>query len=122
LPPEIAEGFWAYVEAVRRDDGEGPPFPQIVPDRDGLRTRKIGRAVRDFIKGLGIEATPYSFRNRFHTALDNPSADRERYICGHKIADIHAGYKEHPPHKTYPFIARINPAGRSERPTGGETG
>lgn len=126
LPPEIAEGFWAYAEAARRDHGEGPLFPQIVPDRDGLRTRKIGRGCRDFIKGLGIEATPYSFRNRFHTALDNlaepkPSADRERYICGHKIADIHAGYKMHLPAETYPFIARINPVGQSGRPTSGET-
>jgi hypothetical protein len=115
LPPDIAEGFWAYVEAVRYGHGKGPLFPGIVPDRDGLRTGKIGRAVRDFIKGLGIEATPYSFRNRFHTQLEGMpdlKPARERYICGHKVEDIHDAYKEHPPHKTYPFIARFNPVGR----------
>jgi hypothetical protein len=125
VPPDIADGFWAYAEAVRRGKGEGPLFPQVVPDRDGLRTRKIGRAVRDFIKGLGIEATPYSFRNRFHTQLEGMpdlKPARERYICGHKVEDVHDAYKEHPPHKTYPFIARINPVGRSDRLTGGETG
>jgi hypothetical protein len=117
LAPDIAGGFWTYAEAVQRGHGGGTLFPQIVPDRDSLRTRKIGQKVRDFIKGLGIEATPYSFRNRFHTALENlpepkPGTARERYICGHKIADVHDGYTEHPPHKTYPFMVRINPVGQ----------
>ena len=116
LPPDIAEGFWAYVERVRLGHGEGPLFPQVYPDRDGVRTGKIGAAVRAFIRALGIEGLPYSFRNRFHTALDGlsepkPSADRERYICGHTTIDVHAAYKMHPPHKTYPFIARIDPLG-----------
>jgi hypothetical protein len=116
LPPDIADGFWDYAEAVRRGHGAGPLFPQVVPDRDGLRTGKIGQKVRNFIKSLGIDATPYSFRNRFHTAFEDmpeprPGKARERYICGHKVADIHDAYKEHPPHKTYPFIARIKPMG-----------
>jgi hypothetical protein len=37
------------------------------------------RRVRDFIKGLGIEATPYSFRNRFsHGAGQLGRAEAER--------------------------------------------
>jgi hypothetical protein len=53
-------------------------------------------------------------------AEPKPGKARERYICGHKVEDIHGAYKEHPPHKTYPFIARINPMGLSGRPTSGE--
>jgi len=25
---------------------------------------------------------------------------------------VHDGYTEHPPHKTYPFMVRINPVGQ----------
>jgi integrase len=116
LPPSIAESFWEYASSLP----PGPLFPGIAPDRDGLRSNKIGAAVRKFIRSLGISGAPYSFRNRFHTAMEGMpdlKKAREHYICGHTVEDVHDAYKDHPPHKTYPFICRFNPLVLSDPPT-----
>jgi integrase len=121
LPPVIAEDFWGYVEGVRAEHGAGPLFPMITPDRDGLRSPKIGRKVRDFIQGVGIKATPYSFRHRFATYLNDigerMTDDTRRYMTGHKPRDVLAAtYLHHHPEKLKPFIDGFNPLGRSGLP------
>jgi integrase len=103
---------------VRASYGDVPLFPEIAPDRDGTRSSKIGRKIRDMINDLGIEATPYSFRHRFISQLKTicPDPDYRRYIAGHKPKDVHADtYLHYEPWELKPFLDEIQPAGRGMR-------
>jgi hypothetical protein len=115
LPPDLAERFWDRVLGVRASYGDGPLFPEVAPDRDGIRSDKLGRKIRDLIDHLGIAATPYSFRHRFLSQLKTicPDPDYRRYIAGHKPKDVHADtYLHYEPWELKPFLDQIQPAGR----------
>jgi integrase len=96
----FAEEFVAYARSL----GPGPLFPQIAPDRDGIRSHRASPRIIRFIRRLGIEAAPgekkdfYSWRTTTTTKLENLTTyDRARYIVGHTAGDVHAKhYLKHP--------------------------
>jgi integrase len=111
LPRWLAEPFADYAESVWAEYGPGPLFPQVTPDRDGIRSNRVGHLIRRFTRDLGIDGTPYSWRKRFATALEGMAdlkPDRQCYLTGHGPIDVHAKfYLEHPPAETFVFIDRI---------------
>ena len=115
LPADLAERFWEHVLRVRASHGDGTLFPEVAPDRDGIRSNKVGRKIRDMIDDLGIAATPYSFRHRFLSQLKTicPDPDYRRYLAGHRPSDVHADtYLHYEPWELKPFLDQIRPAGR----------
>jgi integrase len=103
----LAEGFLGYVEAIKRDYGDGPLFPQITLDGYGRRNGKVSKPISKWLrKVVGITDPNKPFYSHRHTATSylrntllpdgSPAVkeDVERYPLGHAGKDVHAGYGE----------------------------
>lgn len=116
--PGLAAGFVAYRDEVRRDyygGGDGPLFPQIAADKDGVRNHRASMKIMRFLRRIGIKNEPgirrdfYSWRHTVCTMLEDfTTGDRARYIVGHGGRDSHAqDYLKHPVPKLLRVIRRL---------------
>lgn len=116
--PGVAAGFLAYRDAVRRDyygGGDGPLFPQIPEDKDGVRNHRASMKIMRFLRRIGIKNEPgikrdfYSWRHTVCTMLEDfTTPDRARYIVGHGGRDVHANaYLKHPVPALLKVIRRL---------------
>lgn len=124
-PAVLREGFLDRVEDVHRQHGEDAPlFPEITPDKFGLRNTKASNLIMAFLRDVGIEneidrdtgrvtalRDSYGWRHRFASRLqdtthvEGSTPERRRFITGHLGRDVHENvYLEHPPAKTKPII------------------
>jgi integrase len=116
--PGVAKDFLAYRDAVRRDyydGGDGPLFPQIAADADGVRNHRASMRIMRFLRRIGIKNEPgfkrhfYSWRHTVTTQLEAlTTGDRARYIVGHGGRDVHArDYLKHPVPELLKVIRRL---------------
>jgi integrase len=114
------EGFFDYLDLIRTQYGpDAPLFPNVVVNRDGSRARLVGHHCRNFLLRLktpdgksAIVGAKHAngWRKRYATQLESMKdlhPDRQRYMCGHSPADVHANYLRHPPRDTKPFIDQL---------------
>lgn len=127
--PGVAADLLAYRDAVRQgyyDGGDGPLFPQIAPDRDGVRNHRASMRIMRFLRRIGIRNEPgikrdfYSWRHTVTTQLEAlTTPDRARYVVGHGGRDVHArDYLKHPVPELLRVIARL-PNPMEGQPGGG---
>ena len=101
----LAEGFLDYRDAVIREYGDGPLFPQIGLDAYGRRNGKVSKPISKWLRNVvGIKDPRKPFHSHRHTATSylrntlmpdgSPAVktDIERYLLGHSEKDSHAGY------------------------------
>jgi integrase len=101
----LAEGFLEYVQAIKKEYGDGPLFPQVTLDAYGRRNGKVSKPISKWLRNVvGIRDPNKPFHSHRHTATSflrntrlpdgSPAVkeDVERYLLGHSGKGAHAGY------------------------------